>query len=309
MLARTAKERHVRRLVLVLGMLAALSASAKVKVVATLTDLGDIAKQVGGDQVDVTVLARSTQDPHFVDAKPSLVLDLAHANLLLLNGMELEVGWLPALMTASRNGEIQVGSPGYLDCSTLITPKEVPMQKLDRAMGDIHPGGNPHYTKDPRNALKVAEGIAARLAELDQPHAAAYKANAAKFESALKAKISAWESALAPYKGQPVVTYHKSWIYFVDWAGLTEVAFIEPKPGIPPNPAHVANVLTVIKQRNVPIILQEQWYSAATSELLARNSGATVVRVPGMTPENGTYIGEMDTLVSEVVKALAQHKS
>lgn len=298
----------MRKLLVVLGMVLGLSAQAKVKVVATLTDLGEIAKEVGGDQVDVTVLARSTQDPHYVDAKPSLVLDLAHANLLVLNGMELEVGWLPALLTASRNGEIQVGNPGYLDCSTLIQPKEVPMQKLDRSMGDIHPGGNPHYTKDPENGIKVAEGIAQRLSQLDEKHAALYRANADKFEAALKAKLAQWEKQVAPYKGTPVVTYHKSWIYFVDFAGLTEVAFIEPKPGIPPNPAHVANVLGVIKSRNVPIILQESWYSAATSELLARNSNATLVRVSGMTPENGTYIGEMDTIVNAVVNALAQHR-
>lgn len=298
----------MRKLLVVLGMVLGLSAQAKVKVVATLTDLGEIAREVGGDQVDVTVLARSTQDPHYVDAKPSLVLDLAHANLLVLNGMELEVGWLPALLTASRNGEIQVGNPGYLDCSTLIQPKEVPMQKLDRSMGDIHPGGNPHYTKDPENGIKVAEGIAQRLSQLDEKHAALYRANADKFEAALKAKLAQWEKQVAPYKGTPVVTYHKSWIYFVDFAGLTEVAFIEPKPGIPPNPAHVANVLGVIKSRNVPIILQESWYSAATSELLARNSNATLVRVSGMTPENGTYIGEMDTIVNAVVNALAQHR-
>ena len=293
---------------LILLLLWAAPALAKVKVVATVTDLGAIAQAVGGGEIQVEVLARSAQDPHFVDARPNLVVALSRADLLLLNGLELEAGWLPPLLTTSRNGAIQPGGAGYLDCSTLITPQEVPLQKVDRSMGDIHPGGNPHYSKDPRNALLLAEGIARRLAELDPPHAALFQAGAQKLKETLGQKIAAWEQALAPYRGTDIVTYHKSWIYFTGWAGLNAVVFVEPKPGIPPNPAHVAKLLGVIRERKLPIILQEAWYPASTSELLAKNSGVTVVRVSGMTPEGKSYTEGMDAMVDAVVKALASHK-
>jgi zinc/manganese transport system substrate-binding protein len=295
----------VKAIVAAVLLFVPLVAHAKVNVVATVSDLAAIAREVGGDAVQVETLARPTQDPHFTDAKPNLVLMLARADLLLVNGMELEVGWLPALLTGSRNGRLQPGSAGYLDCSTLVTPKEVPKMKLDRSMGDVHPGGNPHYTKDPTNALILARAIANQLSEIDHAHAEQYRKGAAAFEQALGAHLTRWRQALAPFKGVPVVTYHKSWIYFVEWAGLEEVAFIEPKPGIPPNPTHIANVLAVIRARSVPVMIQEEWYSAQTSELLARNSGARLVRVPGMTPEGQSYIQYMDRLVAAVVSGLS----
>lgn len=295
----------------VLGAVAlfgAVDAEAKVKVVATVSDLGVIAREVGGSLVDVEILSKPTQDPHFVDAKPSLVLDVARADLLLLVGMDMEVGWLPALLTGSRNSKVQPGQPGYLDCSSLVTPMEVPTQKLDRSMGDIHPGGNPHYSKDPRNGAALAHGIAARLAQIDPANAAKYQANAKQFEGALNQKIGEWQQRLAPFKGTPVVTYHKSWIYFVDFAGLTEVAFVEPKPGLQPSAAHVAAVMRVIKQRGVPLILQEEWYSAQTSQLLARKTGATLVRVAGMASERDTYAEAMGKIVDAVADALEKKK-
>jgi zinc/manganese transport system substrate-binding protein len=271
-------------------------------------DLGAITRAVGGDQVEVTLLALPTQDPHFVDARPSLVVKLSRADLLISNGMDLEVGWLPALQLGARNPAVQVGGNGFLDASTLITPKEVPQQKLERSMGDIHPGGNPHYSKDPRNGALLARGIAARLAQLDPENAARYQANLEKFQSELSARVAAWEKAFAPYKGTPVVTYHRSWFYFTSWAGLTEVAYVEPKPGLQPNPTHVANVLGVIKGRKAALILQEEWYSPATSELLARNTGATLVRVPGMAAPDKSYIETMGTVMDGVLAALAKHQ-
>lgn len=290
---------------LVVAMLVASGAQAKVRVVATVSDLGVIAREVGGDLVQVDILSKPTQDPHFVDAKPSLVLTVSRAQLLLLNGMELEIGWLPALLTSSRNAGVQPGNAGYLDCSALVTPREVPTQKLDRSMGDIHPGGNPHYSKDPRNAAAIADGIASRLAQLDPANAAKYQANAKKFSENLAAKIAEWKQQLAPYQGTPVVAYHKSWIYFTDFAKLVEVAFVEPKPGLQPSAAHVAAVMQVIRKQNVPIILQEEWYSAQTSELLASKTGAVLVRVPGMANENDTYAEAMGKIVAETVKGLA----
>jgi zinc/manganese transport system substrate-binding protein len=286
-------------------LLCALSVQAKERVVATLSDLGAIARAVGGNDVEVNVLAAPTEDPHFVEAKPDKVLVLARADLLLLNGMELEVGWLPVLVTNSRNGNIQLGAQGYLDCSTLVTPKEVPLQKLDRSMGDIHPGGNPHYTKDPRNAIEVANGIAARLSEIDPSHAKDYAANAKAFGDKLTAELAQWSKQLAPFKGTPVITYHKSWIYFTDWAGLDEVGFIEPKPGLPPSTGHVASVFQIIQQHHVPMLLQESWYSPATAELLASHTSAKLVRVPGMPALDQSYDDYFAGVVKQVVTALS----
>ncbi|HZA52476.1 MAG TPA: metal ABC transporter substrate-binding protein [Myxococcaceae bacterium] len=280
------------------------SAEAKVNVVATTGDLGALAREVGGEHVDVKVLARPTQDPHFVDARPNLVLDVSNAHLLIINGLELEVGWLRVVITSARNPEVQPGQQGYLDASTLIQPKEVPRAAIDRSMGDLHTGGNPHYTLSPRNGLLVARGIAARLQAIDPDNAKAYAANLGRVEQSLGARIVEWEKALSPYKGADVVTYHKSWIYFVDWAGLDQVAFVEPKPGLPPNAGHVARVLAVIKQQKVPLILQEEWYPAATSEQLARLSGAKLVRVPGQTRDGQSYAEHIGQLVDATLKAL-----
>jgi len=294
-----------------LALLCLLSAPAlaKVKVVATITDLGALAAEAGGDLVEVTTLARSTQDPHFVDARHSLVLGLAKADLLVHVGMDMETGWLPTLLTSSRNGAIQVGAPGNLNCATLIQPLEVPAEKIERAMGDIHPGGNPHYTKDPRNAVPLVRGMAARLAALDPANASAYGQNAARFEARLREKMVSWEAALRPYRGMPVITFHRSWSYLSAWAGLEQVAFMEPKPGLPPSAQHVAQVLVTARARKVPLILQEDWYTAQASELVAQKSGAKLVRVPGMVPEGQAYLPYMDGLVGAVAGALAQARA
>ncbi|MFL5320199.1 MAG: metal ABC transporter substrate-binding protein [Myxococcaceae bacterium] len=298
----------MKRFVLAAVFLFALAAQAKVNVVATVNDLGELVKEVGGDNVELTVLAKPTQDPHFVDAKHSLVISLARADLVVQMGMELEVGWLPTLLTSSRNGKIQVGSPGNLDCSTFIRPLDVPTVKIERSMGDIHPAGNPHYTKDPRNGIAIAKGIAARLSEIDPEHSNAYAANAAKFEASLNGKISEWQKAFAPYKAAPIITFHQSWKYFSDWAGLTEVAYMEPKPGLPPSAQHVAEVIVAGRQKHAKLILQEEWYSAQTSQLVADKTGAALVVVSGMVPEGQTYAQYLDSLVQKTTAALAGTK-
>jgi zinc/manganese transport system substrate-binding protein len=283
-------------------------ALAKVKVVATVPDLGAIAREVGGEDVEVRTLARSTQDPHYVDARPNLVLELSRAKLLVLNGLELETGWLPALLTASRNPGVQPGSAGYLDASTLVSPKEVPKEKVDRSMGDIHPGGNPHFTKDPRNGALIARGLGARLSQLDPDRADGYARRAEALAAALEAKAQQWQQALAPFTGTQVVGYHKSWVYFTDFAGLVQVAFIEPKPGLPPSSGHVAKLLALLRSRKVPLILQEEWYPAATSELLAQKSGARLVRVPGQTRESERYLDHLEQMVKKTLAALQEPK-
>ena len=300
MTGRTSLTRGLLLAALCLGGVAA----AKVTVVASVPDLGALARELGGDDVEVRVLARSTQDPHFVDGRLNLVLDMSKADLLVFNGLDLEAGWLPVLMTNARNAKIQPGQPGHLDASTLVTLIDVPQGKVDRSMGDIHPGGNPHYTHDPRNGVKVAQGIAERLAKLDPDRAEAYRGRAKAFEEAMNARIAQWQQRLSKFEGAPVVTYHRSWGYFTRFAGLKEVAYVEPKPGLPPNAGHVSQVLVAMKREKVRLILQEDWYQSATSEQLAKLTGATLVRVPGQTREGTRYADHMAALMDQTVRAL-----
>jgi zinc/manganese transport system substrate-binding protein len=280
------------------------AARADLRVVATVPDLAALAKEIGGGRAQVTALALHTQDPHFVDAKPSLVLELNKADLLLGVGLELEVGWLPTLQTGARNPAIQAGGRGFLDCSQLITPRDVPLQKIERSQGDIHPGGNPHYLYDPRMAATVAAGIAARMAELDPEHAAEYEKNGAALRARLDAARAGWEQRLAGLRGVPVVTYHKSWIYFVDWLGLVDVAQLEPKPGIPPSPSHVARVLSLARQRGVKLLLIEDYYPADTARLVAEKIPAALVRIAGGTAfrDGQTYVQRMEAVVAALEK-------
>lgn len=280
------------------------AAGAKPRVVATTSDLGAIARELAGEDASVEVLARPTQDPHFVDAKPNLVVSLNRADLLLLTGMDLEQAWLPVLLTGARNGRIQKGAAGYLDASALVTARDLPQGKVDRSMGDIHPGGNPHYLKDPRNGLRVGRGIAERLAALDPSRAEAYRGRAARFGEELERRIAGWEKRLAHARGKPIVTYHRSWSYFTEWLGLEQLAHVEPKPGLAPSTGHVTGVVQAVRRAKAPLILQEDWYEAATSELIAKASGAKLVRVPGMPGDRQSYGDYIESLVDGVARAL-----
>jgi zinc/manganese transport system substrate-binding protein len=281
-------------------------AHAELSVVATVPDLAAIAKAVGGNAVNVKAMALPTQNPHFVDAKPSLALDLNKADVVLLVGLGLEVGWLPTLLTGARNAKIQSGAPGYLDCSTLIAKLGVPDAPVDRSMGDIHPGGNPHYLIDPRAVAKVAAGIAARFAQLDPAHKAAFDQNLTRFLADLDAARKQLEAKMAPYRGAPVIGYHETWIYFADWLGLDQAGFVEPKPGIPPNPAHVAQLLGLGRARKVRAILQEEFYPDTTSKVLAKQIPAPLASVPGGTKfaEGQAYVAYLQDLVGRIAAAL-----
>jgi len=283
-------------------------ARAEVDVVATVPALAALAKEVGGKAVRVRVLALPTQDPHFVDAKPSLVLELNKADLLIAIGLDLEVGWLPTLLTGARNPAIQRGANGYLDCSTYVPILDAPREKLDRSMGDIHPGGNPHYLYNPRGASGCAAGIAGRLAAIDPGRAGEYRANLKSFEERLHAREAAWRKELAPYKGQSVVSYHRSWTYLIDWIGLRSAGELEPKPGIPPSPRHVAQVIAAAKSAGAKVILQEAFYPDRTAKLVAAKIGATVV-APAGGPDvraGQSYFDYMDKVVSSLAKALGR---
>lgn len=272
------------------------TARAELSVVTTTPSLAAVAHAVGGAHVRVASLSLPTQDPHFVDARPNLALELAKADLLVVVGLDLEVGWLPTLLTASRNAEVQRGGKGYLDASGLVPVLDVATGKVDRAQGDIHPGGNPHYMVDPRRAAKVAAGIAARLGELDPQNRQAYSANAKSFLEKLAKWQRHWETELAPLKGRKVVAYHQSLSYVADWLGFEVVIHLEPKPGIPPNPGHVARVIDVAKRNHVKLMVQESYFPTKTSELVAQKVGARLAVLPGGANFQGgeSYLGFID---------------
>jgi zinc/manganese transport system substrate-binding protein len=282
------------------------TALAKVKVVATVPDLAAIATAVAGDRAQVITLTLPTQDPHFVDARPHLALKLNRADLLLTVGLELETGWLPTLLTGARNSKIQMGNDGHLDCSTLARLKEIPRQKIDRSMGDIHPGGNPHYLTDPTNAGRIAQGIAARLTRLDGAGKAAYAKNAAHFVKQLDKARARWAAGLKPFAGTAVVPYHRSWIYFIEAMGLRAVAHLEPKPGIPPNASHVLKVIRAMRAEKVPLMLQEEYYPDRTAKLVASKTGARLLILQGGTHlrKGDSYIKRMDRMVEALLGGL-----
>jgi zinc/manganese transport system substrate-binding protein len=275
-------------------------------VVATVPDLAALARAVGGDLVSVQSLSLPTQDPHFVDARPSLALALNRADLLLQVGMSLEVGWLPVLLTGARNSKILPGNAGHLDCSAFVRALDVPRGPIDRSQGDIHPGGNPHYLIDPRAGAAVARAIAERLSQLDPSHAKTYRANLARVLGELDALRARVQARFAAQRGAAVITYHRTFSYLADWLGLAIVGYVEPKPGVPPHAAHVAQLLSLARTRKVRAVLQERFYPDATSRTLAERIPAALVRLPGGTDFAGgqSYAAHVEDVSARLLAAL-----
>jgi zinc/manganese transport system substrate-binding protein len=299
-------------LTVVFGLTAACSnASAKLNVVATTPDLAAIAKEIGGDKVDLTTLARPTEDPHFVDAKPSFIVKLNKADVLIHGGAELEVGWLPKLIEQARNAKIVGAAKGEVRCCEGVKMLEVP-EKLDRSGGDIHAAGNPHFLVDPENAQIVAHHVADTFVSLDAANREFYEANSRRFMASLDAKLVEWQTKLAPFKGEHVVAYHNSWLYFAERFGLKIEIFLEPKPGIPPSPAHLANVMAKMKESNARVVIVDPYLNRKTAETAARGTGAKVVDVTqfpgGVKGTEGGYIALMDYLVNSLAAALGEKK-
>ena len=283
---------------------AAPRAEAKVHVVTTIETFADLARKVGGDRVEVKALSHGYTDPHFVEPKPSLVIDLNRADLLVHVGLELEIGWLPPLVLGARNDKIALGQPGNLDASTQIPVLDVPRTKVDRSMGDIHPEGNPHYWIPPDDALIIAREIAARLKQIDGAGAATYDANLKRFEDELARRRAEWEKKAAPVRGMKIVTYHKSWSYVSKWLGLQEVGYVEPKPGIPAPPSHIAALIAFMRREGVKVILMESFYPRNTVDLVAQKAGAKSLVMPsdvGATPEIKDYFALVDAVVGKLV--------
>ena len=281
--------------------------AAVVKVVTTVPGLAALAKEVGGDKVDVESLSRGTQDPHFVDANPMLAVKLRNADLLVDVGLELEIGWLPPLVNQSRNADIQPGGKRRLTAASFIQVMDVPTGPVSRAMGDLHPGGNPHFLTDPRRAGQVAAAIAAKLGDLDRGNAAFYAQRNQDFQKKLQADDARWQAKLAPVKGRKVFTRHRTLTYFFDWSGVVSAGELEPRPGVPPPPAHLADLVVVAQREGVKEILVEDYYDTKSAEVVARHSAAKIVQIPGDVggePGIDSYEKYVDVLVGRIVGSL-----
>ena len=276
------------------------------KVVTTTPEYAAIATAIGGDQVKVTALAKPTEDPHFVDAKPSHIVALSKADVLIEGGADLEVGWLPPLIEGARNAKINAGGPGHVRASEGIQLLDVPAV-LDRSLGDLHAAGNPHFMKDPMNAKVVASHVCDVFCKLDAASCAAYQKNRDAFNAKLASKMDEWSKALAPFKGKPIVTYHPTWRYFAARFGLVSDVYLEPKPGIPPSPPHLSEVMQKMNEQKIGVVLVEPFQSRKTAEAVAQRTGAAVVDVcqfPGGLPGTDDYVALLDADVKAISSAL-----
>ena len=251
-------------------------AASKLNVMTATQDLASLAREVGGDLINADSIAMGYQDPHFVEPKPSFLLKLQKADLLVVVGLQLEIGWLPPLITQSRNSKIQVGAPGYLDMSQSCQILEIPTGQVTRAMGDVHPLGNPHYWLDPDNGRRIAKALAAKLSEMQPANAAAFAQRYADFDKRLAAAEKGWEAKMAPYRNRKVVTYHRSWPNFCDHFGLQVVDYVEPKPGIPPSPVHTLEVINTMKREGIKLILVEPYFDLRAPNKIAQDVGGQV---------------------------------
>jgi zinc/manganese transport system substrate-binding protein len=301
----------IRRIVpLVLAVVLALApraAEAQLKVVTSTTDLYDIAKAVGGAKISATHIGEGYQDPHFIEAKPSFVLQLRNADVWAFVGLDLEIGWMPLLLDGARNPKIRQGGSGYVDASTAIRVLDTPQGNVDRSMGDVHPLGNPHYWLDPENGRRIARLFKAKFTQLDPANAAVYDANEKAFEARLNANEKGWQDELAAIKGKPVVAWHTSWRYFAEYNGMNIVAFMEPKPGVPPSPSHLYEVIQTVKRTGAKAIVMEPFYDRKVADLVAKQTGIKVLVLPpsvGGVQGVGDYISLMSYDMAQLAAAV-----
>jgi zinc/manganese transport system substrate-binding protein len=271
------------KLVMCIGSLLAIFLSApaeakKLTVVTATTDMAALAQEVGGDRISVESIAKGYQDPHFVEAKPSFLLKLRQADLLIVVGLQLEIGWLPPLITQSGNARVQVGANGYLDASQFAEILDIPTGTVTRAMGDVHPLGNPHYWLDPDNGRRIAKGIAVKLGELDPADTGYFQERFQDFDKRLGVAEQKWEAEMKPFRGRKVVTYHNSFPNFAKHFGLNVIGYVEPRPGIPPTPSHTIELIGLMKRENCKVILVEPYFDLKTPDSIARETGGKVVQ-------------------------------
>lgn len=282
-------------------------ATARLRVVTTTEGLAALAREVGGDRLEVQSLSRGVQDPHFVDANPILAVKLRAADLLVDVGLDLEAGWLPPLVLQSRNAAVLPGGARRLTAASAVAVLDVPTGVVDRSRGDLHPGGNPHFLTDPRRAVQVAQAISLKLTELDPAGAAVYADATATFTRQVTEALAGWRAQLAPLVGRKVLTHHRTMAYLFDWTGLASAGELEPRPGTPPPPAHLARLVEVARREGVKAILVEGYYDTRSAEQVARLAGARVVVLPGDVggaPEATGYRAWVDVLVRRIVAGL-----
>jgi len=282
-------------------------AQGKLSVIATTEDLASIGREVGGDRITIESIAKGYQDPHYVEAKPSFILKLQRADLLVVVGRELEIGWLPPLIQQSRNGKIQVGGEGYLDASLTAQILEIPSGNITRAMGDVHPFGNPHYWTDPENGKRIAKAISEKLAQFRPNDRAYFEQRLADFDSRLDTAEKRWLAMMAPYKGTKMATYHRSFPNFAERFGLDIMGYVEPRPGIPPTPQHTLDLINEMKRQNVKLVLVEPYFDLKTPMAIGRDTGAQVLVMPpsvGGTKDVPDYFKLFDYDINLVVEAI-----
>lgn len=255
-------------------------AEAQLKVVTSTTDLADIAAEVGGSKVKVSHVSEGYQDPHFAEAKPSFILKMRDADVFAFVGLDLEIGWMPLLVQGARNPKIKPGGSGYLDVSQVINVLDRARGNVDRSQGDVHPQGNPHYWLDPENGRKIARLFKQKFSQLDPRNEAFYDTNEKAFEARLNIAERGWQPQLATIKNKPVVAYHTSWKYLAEYTGMNIVGFMEPKPGVPPSPSHLAGLILQMKRTGAKAIIMEPFYNRKDADFVASKTGAKVVILP-----------------------------
>jgi zinc/manganese transport system substrate-binding protein len=286
--------------------LLALPVTAALNVFACEPEWAALAQELGGEKVSAYSATTALQDPHRIEARPSLIARVRSADLLICSGSELEIGWLPLLLTQSGNRKIQLGTPGYFEASQHVVKLEVP-KVVDRALGDIHPGGNPHVHTDPRNIAKIASVLEERLAQLDPANAGTYHSRAKSFLERWQAAISRWEKEAAPLKGVPIVVHHKAFSYFINWSGMREVASLEPKPGIPPTPTHLAELIDQMKSQPAKVIIYSSYNSPQAAQFLSERTEIRKVMLPftvGGTEKAKDLFGFFDDMIERLIGAI-----
>ena len=296
----------MRLLLLLVFCLLSWTAHAALNVFACESEWAALAQELGGDKVAVTSATTAFQDAHHIEARPSLIARVRNADLVVCSGSELEIGWLPLLLTQSGNDRIHPGSPGFVEASQLVVRLEVP-RVLDRAMGDVHPSGNPHVHLDPRNIARIAEALAARFAELDQANAATYRARADSFRERWQAAMKRWQQQAAPLKGMPVVVYHKDMSYFINWAGMREVGSLEPKPGLQPTPTHLAELVERMKRDPAKAVVYSPYNNPGAARFLSERANIPSVMLPftvGGTERAKDLFGLFDDTIERLLKTV-----
>lgn len=293
---------------LIIGIFTPATAGDKLRIVTTTADLASIAAEVGGEQVEVFAIAKGYQDPHFVDAKPSYMIKLQKADLFIQVGLDLEIGWVPLLLDGARNSGILPGGNGFLDASAGVPLLQIPGgdPATLRAQGDIHASGNPHFWLDPRRGKQIAENIYRTLSRLQPENEARFKANRDNFNRRIDQKTTEWQQRLKPYAGTRIIAFHNSWPYFEEFTGLHIVDFIEPKPGIPPTPRHLVQVISRMQEQDVRIIIISPYYSKKSSELVASKTGARLIELATSVeayPEIRTYFDLFEYNIAKMLDA------